>query len=867
MLRQLLAGRYQIISKLGSGAFGQTYLAEDKHLPGNPSCVVKQLQPQSTDPFTLQTARRLFDTEAKVLYRLGQHEQIPRLLAHFEENHEFYLVQEFIEGDDLSKELSPEPSTSLPGEFPPDRREQGGAMRVRLSEAEAITLLQEILSILEYVHQQNVIHRDIKPSNLIRRKQDGKLVLIDFGAVKQISSQVLNPEGEIIPTVIIGTQGYMSPEQLQGNPRCSSDIYALGMTAIQALTGEKPKYLPRDHANQVIWRNKVQVSDPLAAILDKMVRYDLRERYQSVGEVLNDLKKIANLSNALTVPASPSFPVRTANFQGTQASTSSEFSPAASVKGRVNSRSREASVPEALIPSGSTVGTTNYPRTELPTGVGLKPSWRRWSNPGYILAILAGVSAIFGILEFFQPTLRPIYFWHQGKQLLELERPKEALSSFEKMMDFKRKSPEAWKGRGDALYQLESYEAALSAYEQALQFKPNDPEALNGKGRALYQMQRLEEALDIFEKIIKIKPNNSEAWKGRGDVLYRLERYQAALAAYNKALRLQPNDPQTWNRKGRALYKLQRPQEALEAQEKALAISPDDPQALSDRGLALIGLHRYEEALAAFNKAQAIKPLDPRFWQNKALALQYLGRRQEALGIYHEALSAYDQTLKAKPNDATAWVDRGYVLSQLQRHEDALASYEKAIEIKPDFYLAWLSKGNALFPLRRYDEALAAFDKALEIRPKSYLTWHNRGSLLLAGKRNFAEAIKSFEKAIALNPSFYHAWRDRGSALSQVNRQKEAISSFDKALNIEPQDYKSWVGRGIALTALKRYREALVAFNQAIEIQPNDPFVWMNRGLALEKWRRYKEARESYKKAIEIDPKFQPAIRALEQLP
>ena len=863
MLRQLLAGRYQIISKLGSGAFGQTYLAEDKHLPGNPSCVVKQLQPQATDPFTLQTARRLFDTEAKVLYRLGQYEHIPRLLAHFEENHEFYLVQEFIEGDDLNKELSPEPSTSLPGAFHPDRGERERARGVRLSEAETIHLLQEILSILEYVHQQNVIHRDIKPSNLIRRKQDGKLVLIDFGAVKQISTQVLNPEGEIIPTVVIGTRGYMSPEQLQGNPRRSSDIYALGITAIQALTGEKPNYLPRDQTNQIIWRNKAQVSDPLAAILDKMVRYDLRERYQSVGEVLNDLKKIANLSSAPTMPASPSFPVGTANFQGTQASISPEFSPSASGEGTVNSHSRGASPPAALIPSDSTVGTANY----LPTGVGLRPSWRRWLNPGYILATLAGVGAIFGILEFFQPTLRPIYFWHQGKQLLELQRPKEALSSFEKMMDFKPKSPKALKGRGDALSQLESYEAALSAYEQALQFKPNDPEALNGKGRALYQMQRLEEALDIFEKIIDIKPNNSEAWKGRGDVLYRLERYQAALAAYNKSLGLQSNDPQTWNRKGRALYKLQRPQEALEAQEKALEISPDNPQALSDQGLALIGLHRYEEALAAINKAKAIKPLDPRFWQNKALALQYLGRRQEALGIYHEALSVYDQTLKAKPNEATAWVDRGYVLSQLQRHEDALASYEKAIEIKPDFYLAWLSKGNALFPLRRYDEALAAFDKALEIRPKSYLTWHNRGSLLLAGKRDFPEAIKSFEKAIALNPSFYHAWRDRGSALSQENRQKEAISSFDKALNIEPQDYKSWVGRGIALTALKRYREALVAFNQAIDIQPNDPFVWMNRGLALEKWRRYKEARESYKKAIEIDPKFQPAIRALERLP
>ncbi|NER95539.1 MAG: protein kinase [Symploca sp. SIO1B1] len=154
MSGQLLDGRYRIIQFLGAGGFGKTYIAEDTKLY-DARCVVKQLQPTSTDPTTLQVARRLFKSEAKILYQLGNHEQIPRLLAYFEENQEFYLVQELIAGHDLSEELTP---------------------GKKLSESYVIALLQNLLETLAFVHQHHVIHRDIKPPNLIRRQQDGKIV-------------------------------------------------------------------------------------------------------------------------------------------------------------------------------------------------------------------------------------------------------------------------------------------------------------------------------------------------------------------------------------------------------------------------------------------------------------------------------------------------------------------------------------------------------------------------------------------------------------------------------------------------------------------------------------------------------------------
>ncbi|MFM7615657.1 MAG: protein kinase domain-containing protein, partial [Synechococcales cyanobacterium] len=204
----LLSYRYRIEKQLGSGGFGETYLAQDEQLPGKPQCVVKLLKPFSQEPEVLTIARRLFDEEASVLQNLGQHDQIPRLLAHFEQDGEFYLVQEFVEGEDLSHQL------------------------VNMDERKTISLLVEILEVLQFVHTSKVIHRDIKPSNLMRRKKDSKLVMIDFGSVKEIRNQTTIETGQRTITVSIGSPGYMPSEQAAGNPRFCSDIYAVGVIGI-----------------------------------------------------------------------------------------------------------------------------------------------------------------------------------------------------------------------------------------------------------------------------------------------------------------------------------------------------------------------------------------------------------------------------------------------------------------------------------------------------------------------------------------------------------------------------------------------------------------------------------------------------------
>jgi serine/threonine protein kinase len=281
VLGTLLNERYQIVQVLSAGAFEQTYIAEDSWQSGNPQCMVKHLKPKGNHPKRWQIVRRRFAMEAQTLKKMGSHKQIPQLLDCFEDKQGFYLVQELIVGEPLSVQLPISKHCSN-----------------RWSEVQCIELLDDVLGILEFIHSQGVIHGDLKPSNLIRRITDSKLVLIDFGAVhpihptqtKQRSTSLQLP----ITPVAVRLLGYIPAEQFIGQPYPSSDLYALGMIAIEAVTGLNPSQLQTEpNTGEVNWQQQVSVSQPLAYVLNQMVRCDFKDRYQSATDVRVALKRLA----------------------------------------------------------------------------------------------------------------------------------------------------------------------------------------------------------------------------------------------------------------------------------------------------------------------------------------------------------------------------------------------------------------------------------------------------------------------------------------------------------------------------------------------------------------------------------------------
>ena len=256
---------------LGKGGFGATFLACDEALPGNPSCVIKQLRPSADAPHILDMARDLFQREAKILGKIGNHPQLPRLLDYFEKQQEFFLVQEYIKGATLQQEVK-----------------RGGPF----IEEGVKQFLTEILPMIQYVHSNQVIHRDIKPANIIRREQDKKLVLIDFGAVKDKVSptKATSSDQTALTAYAIGTPGYAPPEQMAMRPVYASDIYALGVTCIYLLSGKSPKDLDYDHTTgEMLWQKQVSVSEHFAQVLCKMLEMSVRHRYQSIDAILRDL--------------------------------------------------------------------------------------------------------------------------------------------------------------------------------------------------------------------------------------------------------------------------------------------------------------------------------------------------------------------------------------------------------------------------------------------------------------------------------------------------------------------------------------------------------------------------------------------------
>ena len=279
LVGQTIQGRYYVVRQLGRGGVGVTFLAQDRQCFDS-QCVVKQLKPKTDNAQALAIARRLFNREAEIMNRLGHCDRIPRLLAYFEQDNDFFLVQELIKGHDLSQEI-------IPGK--------------PWSEAKTITLLQDVLEVLLIVQQHRVIHRDLKPSNLMRRTSDNKIILIDFGSVKQVSTQILDTAGQIKQTVAVGTKSYMPMEQMMGRPGFHSDIYALGIIGIQAITGVSPKELAIDEEGEILWRNrlnrKVHYQPLFLDILNCMVRYRHQERYTSAEVVLSNLKQLDVLEN------------------------------------------------------------------------------------------------------------------------------------------------------------------------------------------------------------------------------------------------------------------------------------------------------------------------------------------------------------------------------------------------------------------------------------------------------------------------------------------------------------------------------------------------------------------------------------------
>lgn len=904
---QTLRGRYKILQDLKRGAFGRTYRAEDRDDANQGLCVVKQLQPSTTNPAILEEARRRFELEATTLEKLGDHDQIPRLLAHFEENQEFYLVQDFVDGQDLSREI---------------------AEGKRWPESQVIAMLQDVLEVLDYIHQQNVIHRDVKPSNLIRRKSDHKIVLIDFGAVKEIETLVINATGQTSGSVI-GTPGYMPIEHLGGRPRYNSDLYGLGMTAIQALTGVPPLKLLRDsQTDEVIWRDLVEVNDQLADILDKMVRSQYRDRYQSAAEVLEDLKLLLNEIRGLH---------RIGQLLDRRYKIISLLGEGAFGQTYLALDQRRSDNARCVIKQLKL--QSNNPFI-------LREARRIFETEAQVLYSLGRYELIPELLGEFEEN-QEFYLVHEfieGENLSsEIARGKftedQAVALLDDVLstlafvhqytihcDIKpsnliRRSSDGRVVLTDfgSVKQISTlvvnYQGQLSitGVIGTTGYMPKEQQTGNPRSNSdIYAlgMTVIQALTGVFPAELGQDLNTGEVnWRPHAQVgdrvatiidkmvlSYFRSRYESADEVLSDLRNLcnlpglfPENNPFVELENAKAV-EVENPSEELSplTTVKQEALTPTlDPNAVTESKPAPTQTLT-EQPVTQPSKPQPEIPASPpattpqrKRWLIPLVVLVLLATGgvlvmpsvQFAYFVNRcnhliddeqpeEAVRDCEQAIAIRPNDANALKNQGDALASLERYEAALVNYDKALQNQPNFYQAWNARGHVLYKLQRYSEAVESHDKAVAIGPTDPKGMNGRG-IALVGMGKYEEALSTFDKAIATNPDNSQAWENKGLTLEYLQRPQDARASYREAIDLldnrlknKPDDFRAWVDRGRALGKLQRYAEALTAYDQAIQLKADYYPAWIGKGSTLFFMQRFQDALAAYDKAVEIRPKY-----------
>ncbi|NER82041.1 MAG: tetratricopeptide repeat protein, partial [Leptolyngbya sp. SIO1D8] len=486
----LIHGRYKLLEQLRDKPDRQTWLAFDKEI--EQKVVIKELRFDAS--FEWNTLKQ-FEREAKIPKNLD-HPQIPKLIDFLELDdgkfNGFILIQTYIDAPSLTESI------------------QAGRM---FNASDIQQIAKSVLDIFSYLHSlhPSVIHRDIKPSNILLSDRSGNHVgqvyLVDFGSVQ-------TPIAKGTDTfTIVGSYGYMAPEQFIGRAVPASDLYGLGATLIYLATGQHPADLMTESYNSD-WRKHLSLSPHLADWVKKLTEPDLSRRFRSAEEAIEHLKK-------------PS-----ANLQQNTSETVSRLS------------AHNILLPGSTFPFLRIIGTAFLVVSSLSVIVFILyslaiPQWN-------LLGCLLGGGLIIGDL---------IY---------------RSLSS-----SFRNYHSLAWQRRGAALVKLKKYDEAIDRYDRAIKLQPNNSLIWRKRGFALQELKRYEEALVCFDRAIELDPDVSWVWGQRGFALLNLERYEEALVCFDRTIELDPDYSWAWGKRGYVLQGLKRYEEALDCFDRAIELTPN----------------------------------------------------------------------------------------------------------------------------------------------------------------------------------------------------------------------------------------------------------------------------------------------------
>lgn len=599
-MSQLLGDRYQAVKILKTYGFGKTYLATDTQLPDRPKCIIKQLQYPDTSPKSRKLLQILLEKKAEAFTSIAPHPQIPCLLDYFQGRQHFYLVEEFIPGTSLEKEI--------------------GCDRP-FSQSKLIQLLQESLTALSVIHDAGLIHLNLKPSNLIRHATTGKLMLIGLGIFHDICDRAWRSHTQTTPGDLNGSALYMAPEQQENQPQFNSDLYTLGIIAIQAATGysaaELSTYPLETQAAtpEEAWYYGISLDPRLVQLLNRLIHPSSQQRYQLTKDALADLQSFYRKNSVNTVPTDT----------------------------KKQKDAAELTAPPESSPLPPTAPT---PRN--------KRGWR-W---GIASVVLGGAIATLAGIQLPQ-RLTSRYFSHQGQTAAERDRPLVALNAYNRALQWHPKNTTVLYQRGRLHDRLGNTTAALEDFTQAIQQNATPVEAYYQRGNLRLQLGDYQGAIADYTQALELNPNYTQAYVNRGNAQASLGNERQATQDYTKAIEQDGNFAAAYLNRCLSRSNLGDHFGAVEDCTKAINLRPTHPYAYQNRGLARRRVGDFQGAIMDYNTAIELNPEDADPYYNRGLARYDLGDTGGAINDFSIAIELNEDHVLAYYDRARLWLEQG----------------------------------------------------------------------------------------------------------------------------------------------------------------------------------------------------------------
>ena len=906
----VVGNRYQIIQKLGREKTGKTYLVKDIQATGDSRCVLEQLSPNYDNEADWKSIKQHLLNEIAVLRRLGDHPQIPQFYNYFIENKQFYLVREYIDGDNLETIVE----------------------RKLFSEADTIFFIQDVLRVLDFVHKTNIVHRNVQPIHLIKRKQDSSFALINFGAIREIESTEINLKGEIVSNKTLGNWSYIAPEQKTGQSEFKSDIYALAKSTVFALTKRSPQELEQ---TQVNWQDLCQISPKLQSIIEKMMLDDLGRRYGSAIDILQDLRPLLKIDQTIGGR------YLITHYLGANAGVETyladnlhrQYQSPCSIKqielpnihglGKVKIERRFA---EELLVLERLGYHEQIPQLwdhfeendefclvqEYIPGEDLAQKIERQSlSTAEIVNILASTLSVLSFIHqnrIIHRNIKPanLMIRHDNRQvtidnfgiLIDIKTPPNVTIDSSQQGDKDNYwSPEQIAGRptiGSDLYGL-----GMSMVEALTYQKPSTITRNKQTGELLWHDNI--KNTDVDRRLIKIIDKMIDLDLGqrylsaekvlddlqRVSIPHKLDR-QPRKRSGKIVDRTRTSKPKLrgfiaigllgvicllgsiefafptvrpayyWYRANKALST--KPQVALDTFTKAIDLKPNSTIAWSGRGDALYSLGRYSQALEAYAE---VTQLDPNNWQGWKKQGDTLYQQEQ----FQDAIALYDRALKLEKNDAELYNRRGKALYKLQDYESALAMQDEALEIDRLNPVFLSDRAKNSLELGKYYDALGALNRVQVSQPDRMELWQDKALVLKAlnrpqeAARVEREITQNYAQILKEQPRNERAWFTQGDFFFDHQMYYKAVKSYQKAVEIRPQFYQAWLALGKALTQTDRNELALEALDRALEIRSKSYLAWQAKGGAYQNAQNLNQAIASYERGLAINSNYAPLWR------